>query len=93
MGVNRPDWVQWHNLYETPERVVAQRLLIVQRLIRDFLANRAGSCLVTWAHLLSAYHQPFAHRFCSPHSRNLFRYLKRILTGDVLLSQRARGKL
>ncbi len=42
MGVNRPDWVQWHNLYETPERVVAQGLLIVQRLIRDFLASRAG---------------------------------------------------
>ena len=41
MGVNRPDWVQWHNLYETPERVVAQRLVIVQRLIRDFLASRA----------------------------------------------------
>ncbi len=42
MGVNRPDWVQWQRLYQTPERVVAQRLLIVQRLIRDFLANRAG---------------------------------------------------
>ncbi len=42
MGVNRPDWVQWHNLYETPERVVAQRLLIVQRLIRDSLASRSG---------------------------------------------------
>jgi hypothetical protein len=40
--VNRPDWVQWHRLYETPERVVAQRLLIVQRLIRDFLDSRAG---------------------------------------------------
>jgi ribosomal protein S18 acetylase RimI-like enzyme len=40
--VNRPDWVQWHNLYETPEHVVAQRLLIVQRLIRDFLASRSG---------------------------------------------------
>jgi len=42
MGVNRPDWVQWHNLYESPELVVAQRLLIVQRLIRDFLASRSG---------------------------------------------------
>src|ERR1700738_2070641 len=42
IGVNRPDWVQWHNLYETPERVVAQRLMIVQRLIRDFLASRSG---------------------------------------------------
>jgi hypothetical protein len=42
MGVNRPYWVQWHNLYEPPERVVAQRLLIVQRLIRDFLASRSG---------------------------------------------------
>jgi hypothetical protein len=40
-GVNRPDWVQWQRLYETPEHVVAQRLLIVQRLIRDFLATRA----------------------------------------------------
>ena len=39
-GVHRPDWVQWQRLYETPERVVAQRLLIVQRLIRDFLASR-----------------------------------------------------
>ena len=41
-GVNRPDWVQWQRLYETPEHVVAQRLLIVQRLIQDFLASRAG---------------------------------------------------
>jgi hypothetical protein len=24
MGVNLPDWVQWHNLYETPERVVTR---------------------------------------------------------------------
>ena len=40
MGVNRPDWVQWQRLYETPERVVAQRLLMVQHLIRDFLASR-----------------------------------------------------
>jgi hypothetical protein len=40
--VSRPDWVQWQRLYETPERVVAQRLLIVRRLIRDFLASRGG---------------------------------------------------
>jgi hypothetical protein len=43
MGVNRPNWTQWQLLYEAPERVVAQRLLIVQRLIRDFLAGRAGN--------------------------------------------------
>lgn len=30
MGVNQLDWVQWQHLYDTPERVVAQRLLIVQ---------------------------------------------------------------
>jgi hypothetical protein len=41
MDVNRPDWVQWQRLHDTPERVVAQRLLIVQRLIRDFLSSRA----------------------------------------------------
>jgi Putative methyltransferase len=40
--VSQPDWVQWQQLYENPERVVAQRLLIVQRLIREFLAARAG---------------------------------------------------
>ncbi len=39
--MNRPDWVQWQRLYDTPERVVAQRLLIVQRLIRDFLESCA----------------------------------------------------
>ena len=33
---------QWQRLYETAEHVVAQRLLIVQRLIRDFVATRAG---------------------------------------------------
>lgn len=32
----------WQQLYENPERVVAQRLLIVQRMIREFLASRAG---------------------------------------------------
>jgi Putative methyltransferase len=40
--VSQPDWVQWQQLYENPERVVAQRLAIVQRLIREFLAARAG---------------------------------------------------
>ena len=33
--------MQWQRLYDTPERVVAQRLLIVQRLIGDFLAGHA----------------------------------------------------
>jgi hypothetical protein len=41
--VNQPDWVLWQQLYENPQRVVAQRLLIVQRLIREFLAARAGA--------------------------------------------------
>jgi len=40
--VSQPDWVLWQQLYENPERVVAQRLLIVQRVIREFLASRAG---------------------------------------------------
>src|SRR5439155_3062726 len=40
--LSQPDWVQWQQLYENPEQVVAQRLVIVQRLIREFLAARAG---------------------------------------------------
>jgi hypothetical protein len=38
--VKLPDWVQWQRLYDTPEQVVAQRLLIVQRMIREFVASR-----------------------------------------------------
>jgi hypothetical protein len=44
--VQRPDWAQWQRLYESPERVVAQRLRIVQRLIRSFLASHTGQVSV-----------------------------------------------
>jgi len=44
--VRRPDWSAWQRLYESPERVVAQRLRIVQRLIRACLASSTGQVTV-----------------------------------------------
>lgn len=38
--------MQWQRLYDDPERVVAQRLVIVQRLIRDVLVSHADEVKV-----------------------------------------------
>ena len=44
--MRRPDWTQWQRLYDSPERAVAQRLRIVQRLIRATLASHTGQVTV-----------------------------------------------
>jgi hypothetical protein len=38
--VTQPDWARWQRLYEVPGGALAQRLAIVQRLVRGVLAER-----------------------------------------------------
>jgi hypothetical protein len=40
--MNRPGWDRWQSLYDDPNRAVAKRLRIIQRLIREALAGREG---------------------------------------------------
>jgi hypothetical protein len=42
VAVNRPGWDRWQSLYDDPNRAVAKRLRIVQRLIRGFLTGRGA---------------------------------------------------
>jgi hypothetical protein len=40
--VTQPDWAGWQRLYAVPGGALAQRLAIIQRLVRGFLAERGG---------------------------------------------------
>src|SRR5439155_88054 len=43
--MTQPDWAQWQRVYDRPAGALGQRLAIVQRLIRGFLAARGDDDL------------------------------------------------